>query len=235
MKRTSDVLEKIKSFESPLKILNIFSEKEITMIKELYNDLPETVYNYKQKVRKKSWIQNVNKELDKIYFNKLKDVLGDFEMDSLKTKEGEDLYGLFHESFSPLPLHVDSGFDKDIVVYKQVITPLIAPGDTIFFTKRWYGRSTTFTIDKDELNFKPKAGQNNRSCEHLGEEEFDKQIHQKYLDHLDINNLKGLKIEKIYNWKVGETVIVDRTHIHCASSRINNKKLGLTTFTKKNI
>jgi len=235
MKRTSDVLEKIKSFESPLKVLNIFSEKEITMIKELYNDLPETVYNDKQKVRKKSWIQNVNKELDKIYFNKLKDVLGDFEMDSLKTKEGEDLYGLFHESFSPLPLHVDSGFDKDIVVYKQVITPLIGPGDTIFFTKRWYGRSTTFTINKDELNFKPKADQNNRSCEHLGEEEFDKQMHQKYLDHLDINNLKGLKIEKIYNWKVGETVIVDRTHIHCASSRINNKKLGLTTFTKKNI
>ena len=37
----------------------------------------------------------------------------------------------------------------------------------------------------------------------------------------------------VYNWKVGETLIVDRTHIHCASSRINNKKLGLTTFTKK--
>ena len=235
MKRSKDVVEKIKSLESPIKVLSIFSEKEIIMIKELYKNLPETVYNDKQKVRKKSWIQNVNKELDKIYFNKLKGVLGDFEMDSLKTKEGEDLYGLFHESFSPLPLHVDSGFDKDIVVYKQVITPLISPGDTIFFTKRWYGRSTTFTIDKDELNFKPKAGQNDRSCAHLGEEEFDKQMHQKYLNHLDINNLKGLKIEKIYNWKVGETVIVDRTHIHCASSRINNKKLGLTTFTKKNI
>ena len=124
-------------------------------------------------------------------------------------------------------------FDKDIVVYKQVITPLIAPGDTIFFTKRWYGRSTTFTIDKDELNFKPKAGQNNRSCEHLGNEEFDKEIHQKYLTHIDINNLKGLRVELIYKWKVGETLIMDRTHIHCSSTKIVNKKLGLTTFTKK--
>ena len=33
--------------------------------------------------------------------------------------------------------------------------------------------------------------------------------------------------------KSGDTLIVDRTHIHCASSRIDNKKLGLTTFTKK--
>ena len=58
-------------------------------------------------------------------------------------------------------------------------------------------------------------------------------VHQEYLSHLDIKNLKGLKIELIYKWKLGETLIMDRTHIHCASSRIKDKKLGLTTFTKK--
>ena len=67
----------------------------------------------------------------------------------------------------------------------------------------------------------------------MGDAEFDKEMHKNYLTHIDINNLKGLKIEMIYNWKLGDTVIVDRTHIHCASSRIKNKKLGLTTFTKK--
>ena len=60
-----------------------------------------------------------------------------------------------------------------------------------------------------------------------------KNLIKKYLAHLDINNLRGLKIEMIYNWKVGETIIVDRTHVHCASCRIKDKKLGLTTFTKK--
>ena len=154
-------------------------------------------------------------------------------MDSLKSETGENHFGLFHESFSPLPLHVDSGFDEKTIIYKQVITPLSPDGDTIFFTKRWYGRSTTFTIDEEELKFKPKPGQNERSSDHLGEKEFDKEIHKKYLSHIDINNLKGLEIEMIYNWKVGETLIVDRTHIHCASSRILNKKLGFTTFTKK--
>ena len=226
-------LDKIKSLESSPKKVNIFSEKEIKMIKELYDNLPETVFNKKQNVRKKAWIPNYNKELDKIYYNKLKDAIGEFKMDTLKSESGDDYYGLFHESFAPLPLHVDTGFDEKSIIYKQVITPLIAPGETIFFTKRWYGKSTTFTIDEEELKFTPKPGQNLRSKNHLGEEEFDKETHHKYLRHIDINNLKGLKIELIYNWKVGESLIVDRTHIHCASSKIENKKLGLTTFTKK--
>ena len=226
-------LDKIKSLESSPKKVNIFSENEIKMIRELYDDLPETTFNKKQNVRKKAWLQNYNKELDKIYFNKLKDALGEYKMDSLKSETGEDYYGLFHESFAPLPLHVDSGFDEDAIIYKQVITPLIEPGDTIFFKKRWYGRSTSFTIDPEELKFKPKSDQNDRSNQHIGDKEFDKEMHKKYLTHIDINNLRGMEIEFVYEWKVGETLIVDRSHIHCASTRIKNKKLGLTTFTKK--
>ena len=226
-------IDLIKSLESPPKIIKMFSDKEIQMIQDHYRDLPESTFNKKQNVRKKAWIQNINKELDKIYFNKLRDALGDYKMDTLKSEKGDDHYGLYHESFSPLPLHVDSGFDPEAKIYKQVITPLSEIGDTIFFTKRWYGESTTFTTDKDELNFKPKPGQNKRSSAHLGEENFDKDIHKKSLSHIDINNLKGLKVEMIYKWKIGDTLIVDRTHIHCASSRIDGKKLGLTTFTKK--
>ena len=225
--------DKIKSYESPPRIVNIFSEKEIKMIQQLFADLPEKVFNKKQNIRKKAWIQNYNKELDKIYFDKLKEVLGNFTMDTLKSESGEDFYGLFHESFSPLTLHVDSGFDDKAIIYKQVITPLSSFGDTVVFKNRWYGRSTSFTIDQEELKFKPKPEQNDRSCKHLGNEEFDKEMHQKYLKHIDINNLKGLEIELIYNWKVGETLIIDRSYIHSSSSRINEKKIGLTTFTKK--
>ena len=231
MKRIN--LDKIKENESPPKIVNIFSEKEIKMIQELYADLPERVFNKTQNIRKKAWVQNYNKELDKLYFDKIKNVLGDFKMDTLKSESGEDFYGLFHESFSPLPLHVDSGFDEKAIIYKQAVTPLSSFGDTVVFKNRWYGRSTSFTIDPEELKFKPKHEQNDRSCEHLGQGEFDKEIYQKYLTHIDINNLTGLKVELIYHWKVGETLILDRSHIHSASTRINEKKLGLTTFTKK--
>ena len=226
-------LDKIKNLESVPKKVNLFSEKEIKMIQELYIKLPERTFNKKQNIRKKAWEQNYNKELDKIYFDKLKDAIGDFKMDTLKSEKVEYFYGLFHESFSPLKLHVDSGFDENDIIYKQVVTPLTPYGDTVIFKNRWYGRSTSFTIDPEELNFVPRPDQNDRSSKHLGLEEFDKNIHEKYLTHININNIKGLKIELIYEWKVGETLIMDRRHIHSSSSRIKNKKIGLTTFTKK--
>ena len=226
-------LDKIKKYEAPPKILNIFSPKEINMMQELYTALPESVFNKKQNIRKKAWLPNFNKELDKIYLEKLKNALGDFKLDTLKSKSGESHLGLFHESFLPLPLHVDSGFNEEDIIYKQAITPLSSFGQTVIFKNKWYGRSTTFTQNEEELKFKPKPGQNDRSNKHLGVEPFNKEIHQKYLTHIDINNLKGLEVEMIYNWKVGETCIIDRTHIHSSSSNINHKKLGLTTFTKK--
>jgi len=176
-------LDKIKSLESAPRKVNIFSEKEIKMIEELYYSLPERTFNKKQNIRKKAWMQNYNKELDKIYFNKLQDVLGEYKMDSLTSENGEDYYGLFHESFSPLSLHVDSGFDENAIIYKQVITPLSPIGDTIFFKKRWYGRSTTFTNYPEDLKFEPKSDQNDRSNEHLGNKEFDKKLYKKYLTH----------------------------------------------------
>ena len=225
-------LDQIYNNESKPRIVKIFSEKEIKMIQKLYTILPEKVFNKKQNIRKKAWIQNYNKELDQIYVDKLKNVLGDFKMDTLKSETGEDFYGLFHESFSPLKLHVDSGFQEKDIIFKQVVTPL-SSGETVIFKNKWYGKSTSFTIDKDELKFKPGSEQNDRSSGHLGSEEFDKEIYQKYLTHENINNLKGLKVELIYKWKVGETLIMDRSHIHCSSSNINGKKLGLTTFTKK--
>ena len=228
----SEIIKKIKQFESPPKVVKIFSEKEIKNLIELYNVLPLTTFNKKQNVMKKRWLQGYNKNLESLYKVKLKEVLSDFKMDNLQSEKGEDFLGLFQESFDPLDIHVDSGFANNII-YKQLVTPLAPVGGTVIFSNRWYGRSTTFTIDDEELKFKPKLGQNDRSSKHLGNQDFDKEIYKKYLSHLDINNLKGLKIDSIYEWKVGETLIMDRSHIHCASSYVGDKKLGLTTFTKK--
>ena len=83
-----------------------------------------------------------------------------------------------------------------------------------------------------QLNY----GQNRRSSEHLelyGKKPFDKSLHQKYLTHEKIENLAGLEIEFVYEWELGSMLIFDRTHLHCSSSNIKGKKIGLTTFTKK--
>ena len=154
-------------------------------------------------------------------------------MDTLKSEKGEDFFGIFHESFSPLKLHVDSGFSEKSIIYKQVVTPLSTLGETIIFKNRWYGESTNFTIDQDELKTKIEPGKNAKSSEHLGSKDFDKELYNKYLSHENIENLKGLEIDMVYKWNIGETLIMDRSHIHCSSSNIKEKKLGLTTFTKK--
>ena len=66
-----------------------------------------------------------------------------------------------------------------------------------------------------------------------GNNEFDKDIHTKYLNHEDIRNLKGLEVEMIFKWKLGDLLVFDRSNLHCSSHNINNKKLGFTSSTKK--
>jgi hypothetical protein len=227
-------VEDIKKRESLPQIVKIFSKKEIEKISDFYDRLPLRVFNQAQNVKKKAWIQGIDPQLDIIYFDGLKRILGDYKMDNLKSEDGKDLFGLYHESFNPLPLHVDSGFKPEDIIYKQALTPFTS-GQTVVLKTKWYGRSTSFTLDSEELKFKPKADQNDRSNKHIvvNGKSFDKNIHQKYLSHINIENLRGMEIEMIYEWKVGETFIMDRTYIHCSSCNLDKRKLGLTTFTKK--
>ena len=62
---------------------------------------------------------------------------------------------------------------------------------------------------------------------------FDEEVHKKYLKHEKIENLAGLEMELVYEWELGSMLIFDRTNLHCSSSKIEGKKIGLTTFTKK--
>ena len=79
-------------------------------------------------------------------------------------------------------------------------------------------------------------GQNKRSSEHIGmygQKPFNKEDYEKYLKHEKIENLAGLEIEFVYEWELGSMLIFDRTNLHCSSCKIEGKKIGLTTFTKK--
>ncbi len=230
--------KEIKRIEtSPKVIKNLFNEKEINEFLRLYKELPTTVHNKKQNVIKKRWLQGYNQNLEKIFCERLKNEIGDFKMDNLQDENGKDIYGLIQESYAPIGLHVDAGFNPENQVYKQSLIPLTPVGSTIIFKNRFYGRSTNFTLDPEELKKKDLGyGQNRRSSEHLklfGEKAFDKKIYDKYLKHEKIENLKGLEVELIYEWEVGSMLIFDRSHLHCSSSVIKGKKIGIATFTKK--
>ena len=76
-------------------------------MKILVLELPITVHNKKQNVIKKRWLQDFGKEMQKLFYERLKLIIGDFKMDNLKDEKGEDIYGLFQESYNPIGLHID--------------------------------------------------------------------------------------------------------------------------------
>ena len=231
-------IEKIKQLEgSPKIIKNLFSKNELEKFFNLYQNLPTTVHNKKQNVIKKRWLKNYSEELENLFFERVKNEIGNFKMDNLKDENNEDILGLFQESYNPIGLHVDAGFNSNEIIFKQTLIPLTSKGSTVIFKNKFYGNSTNFTIDKNELEIKNlKYGQNRRSSEHLEifeKKPFNKVDHEKYLKHEKIENLSGLEIDLVYEWELGSMLIFDRTRLHCSSSLIEGKKIGLTTFTKK--
>lgn len=227
-------IDEIKKNESkPIIVKNFLDKAEILKFQKLYSDLPVEVDNKRQKIIKKKWSINFEKELQINYKNKLKSIIGDYQMDNPNSKDNLESLGLFQESFLPVSLHVDTGFDFNKIIFKQTLVPLSEEGETIIFKNRFYGCSTTFSINPTELAAK---GYNKRSSEHINlynGETFDKKIHDKYLKHEEIGNLKGLKVELIYKWKLGDILVFDRTNLHCSSSNLKNRKLGFTSSTIK--
>jgi hypothetical protein len=231
-------IDKIKKLESPPKVIkNLFDKTEIEKFFNLYKDLPTTVHNKKQNVIKKRWLKNYSKDLEKLFHERVKNEIGDFKMDNLKDEKNEDILGLFQESYNPIGLHVDAGFNINEIIFKQTLIPLTSKGSTVIFKNKFYGNSTNFTIDENELKIKDlKYGQNFRSSEHIemfNKKLFDKEDHEKYLKHEKIENLAGLEIDLVYEWELGSMLVFDRTRLHCSSCVIDGKKIGLTTFTKK--
>ena len=115
----------------------------------------------------------------------------------------------------------------------QLLIPLSDHGETVIFKNRFYGCSTTFSLNEKELAAK---GYNKRSSEHIdlyNKKPFDKSIHEKFLKHEEIDSLRGLEVEMIYKWRLGEILIFDRTSLHCSSSNLSGKKIGFTTTTLK--
>jgi hypothetical protein len=227
-------IDDIKRYEAkPFVVKNFIDSKDIEKFHKLYKELPIEINNQRQKIIKKKWSNNFFSDLQDKYKENLKSLIGEYIMDNPKTKEGFESLGLFQESYMPVSLHVDTGFEFNKVIYKQTLMPLSENGETVIFKNRFYGCSTTFSLDSKELSAK---GYNKRSSEHIDlydKKPFDKDIHQKFLKHEEIENLQGLEVEIIYKWKLGDLLIFDRTNLHCSSSNLDEKKIGLTSSTKK--
>ena len=66
-------VEEIKKNESSPKVIkNLFSKEEISKFLKLYEELPTTVHNKKQNVIKKRWLKEYGKDLEELFYKKLK-------------------------------------------------------------------------------------------------------------------------------------------------------------------
>ena len=131
-------IEKIKISESAPKVIkDLYTKEEIEEFLKLYKELPTTVHNKKQNVIKKRWLQGYNEKLEKLFFDRLKKEIGDFRLDNLQDEKGKDIYGLIQESYAPIGLHVDGGFELNNQIYKQSLIPLTPVGSTIIFKNRF--------------------------------------------------------------------------------------------------
>ena len=217
----------IKKYESSSFVIKKgLNNNQIKKLINLYKILPIEINNKRQKIIKKKWLTKYYKNLQNIILKKIKEKIGNFKLDNPETKEGFKTFGMFQESYRPVNLHVDTGFDLKKILFKQILIPLSSNGETIIFKNRFYGCSTTFSIDPKELKAK---GYNKRSSEHLKifkGKNFDKNLHKKYLRHENIKNLKGLEIEMIYKWKLGDILVFDRSKLHVRRVTLKIKKLG---------
>ena len=189
-------IDEIKKLEgSPKIIKNLFDKKELDKFFNLYQKLPTTVHNKKQNVIKKRWLKNYSEELEKLFYAKVSNEIGEFKMDNLKDENNQDILGLFQESYNPIGLHVDAGFNLNEIIFKQTLIPLTSKGSTVIFKNKFYGNSTNFTIDENELKVTDlKYGQNTRSSDHL--KIYDKNLLMKQIT-INTCGTKKLKILQV--------------------------------------
>lgn len=152
---------------------------------------------------------------------------------------------LFLESITKFGLHVDTA-DGNSNIYKTIIIPLLIDGrgHTVFFDNYWYGASSKFHKDTEQTNKHingPLGGDIYRS-EFLADctktvnfdptLKFDPEIHREYLNQMDIQDLHGLTLSEIVEWRPGDVIVFDRAQLHSASSQ-HRRKIGITVFTQK--
>jgi hypothetical protein len=106
------------------------------------------------------------------------------------------------------------------------------------------GLVTNFNITVKELDYIISARQNQKISKvdnrcynytdviNYNEDlKFDTEIHQKYLNHLEIETVDGLTIHDIVEWVPSDVIVFERSRLHCASS-CHNEKIGITIFVR---
>jgi hypothetical protein len=72
---------------------------------------------------------------------------------------------------------------------------------------------------------------NLRTNKHIqNDNKFDKKLYDQYMSHQPYEDLKGMEVEKIFNWKPGKLFTWDRVQIHSSDNFLKENNLESKTF-----
>lgn len=126
-------------------------------------------------------------------------------------------------------IHADTRDGNQETLDKNVIIPLDFNEDshTVIFKNKWLYSDVKFYDSENTKN-----GDITLATEFDCNISIDKDTYNKYLKHVDYNKTKGLTIEYVYKWKLGDVFSFDRQHLHCAGYLTKPKK-SIIIFTRK--
>lgn len=238
--RTQEEIDRIKSrFSKPYTIYGLLDDEDIKHLISIFrNSNQDKINGYEGKIKKNTGPITLGLEpfLDdpvivKI-FNKLKDHIGDFEMNA----------GFFFETDYPHIIHNDDTFDlKD--VYKGITIPLTITGNhtefpkLCFFDQYYFGGPAKFFAgDSNIPTYYNKQLYEYSQVDGVTDNPFDRTTYNNLLTHLRYNWLSGLSLKETLEWKPTSALVFDSVQLHCASDfrRLGiRSKMAISIFTRK--
>ena len=154
-----------------------------------------------------------------------------------------EMVQFFHNLISRFGVHVDSGLgEQHQRIYQGVIIPLAVKGDigTVFFQNFWTARCSKFTKKTQPTQdlYQPNGELRNqvvsdyRQVQGYSGRPFNQNVYNRYLQHVDYDDLEGLEFDCYVPWIPGDVIVFPREQLHAASSG-PLPKLGVSIFTNR--
>ncbi len=221
MHKSKELVERIKKYESkPILLENFFSSE----------DLDEFIFWFQESLKHKNFNTTRMEDASTQDNDTTSIPEGDIKNKVIAklsekvspwiNKDGQrnlEFEIAFHANKKAYGIHTDSGYDPEEIIYKQGIIPLVikpeaATTHTVLLDQKCYHSSSFPCVSEDE--------QAQQYIEHLNfsnviaDEEFKKYWHDSELRR---KQMFGFSICHPFEWKLGNTIIWDRAHIHCSS------------------
>jgi len=239
MVKSNELIKKIKSYESPVvPLINFFVSDEIKQMihwSEICFANEEGVSTRLQSDKANNNditghpSEPLKSEISAFLKNKFSKII------NKDNKLNIEFDVAFHANKKPYGIHTDSGYDPNELIYKQGIIPLInkpinKKTHTVILRQKCY-HSSSFPNIKEDLKAQ-------KHVEHLDfESPMSPEVYKTYWEECPERSLQmqGFTIDYPFEWNINDTVIWDRSHIHCSSdfeATGVNFKLGLMWISR---